>query len=309
VTSGILVGTGFSRPCFLKQLSDMKYVPKEIKTEVNVSKTHPLANFASLLATVVGVTLAIYILLGIAVDAVVPRLSRETEVKIGNSLAPLAIAQLGGEALPEDVRVEYLEILTRSLLPPDQKDYPITVHLVDSPIVNAAALAGGHLFVTTAFLESVQSENELTFVLAHELGHLQARDALKGMGRALLLLMGSTALNLGTSGTGGTPGIVGQTINFKELHYSRTQEEAADRYGLEATIRRYHHGGQSLDFFARVAEKDRGQISKYFSTHPLTRDRVSALEKLARQQGWMMTGESTPVPENLACADFSDCDP
>jgi predicted Zn-dependent protease len=285
----------------------MKYAPKEIKTEVNVSKTHPLMNFVYLLGTVVGVTLGIYLVLGLAVDAVVPRLNRETEVKIGNNLAPMVGSQLGGIAVTDDTRIAYLENLTRSLLPPDQQDYPITINLVDSPIVNAAALAGGHIFVTTAFLESVESENELTFVLAHELGHLQARDELKGMGRGLVVLVGSSLLNIGV---GDTSGIVTQTINFKELDYSRDQEEAADRYGLAATIRHYGHGGHSLDFFARLAAEDgnRLKISEYFTTHPLTGDRITTLEQLAQTQGWSMTGAPTPLPENLACPNFEPCD-
>ncbi|MEC4804040.1 MAG: M48 family metallopeptidase [Jaaginema sp. PMC 1079.18] len=285
----------------------MKYVPKEIKTEVNVSQTHPLLNLAYLSGTVVGVTLGIYLALGLVVDAVVPKLSQDTEVKIGQTLAPMAIAQLGGVALAEDNRIAYLEKLLRSLLPPDQTDYPITVHLVDSPIVNAAALAGGQVFVTTAFLESVESENELTFVLAHELGHLQARDGLKGLGRGLLVLAGATLLNLGG---GETSGIVTQTINLKELDYSRTQETAADRLGLQGTIRHYGHGGHSLDFFVRLAaeERDRATISRYFTTHPLTGDRITTLENLAQTQGWSMTGSLTPLPANLACPNFEPCD-
>lgn len=284
----------------------MKYVPKEIKTEVNVSKTHPLMNFAYLLGTVVGVTLGIYIVLGFAVDWVVPRLNRETEVRIGQTLSPMVVGQLGGTAIADDTRIAYLESLSRSLLPPEQQDYPITINLVDSPIVNAAALAGGQLFVTTAFLESVQSENELAFVLAHELGHLEARDALKGMGRGLVVLAGSTLLNIGV---GETSGIVNHTINLKELDYSRDQEEVADRYGLAATIRRYGHGGHSLDFFVRLAAEDgdRLRISEYFTTHPLTRDRITALEKLAQEQGWSMTGSPTPLPDNLACPNFEPC--
>ncbi len=57
--------------------------------------------------------------------------------------------------------------------------------------------AGSYLFVTNGLLAAVESENELAFVLAHELGHFHHRDPLQALGRSLVLITLSSLLGLG----------------------------------------------------------------------------------------------------------------
>ncbi len=288
----------------------IKYTPKEITEEVNVTKVNPLVNFAYLLGTVVGFTLLVYFGLGIAADFLVPRISNKTEKQIGDLLAPLVISQLNSTEINDDKRSEYLQDLIVSLQGKEANtEIPLTVHLVDSKIENAAALAGGHIFVTTGFLKSLKSENELAFVLGHELGHLAARDFLKGLGRSLPLMFILTVVDFGTSGTGGTPGIIKYTVNLTAMNYSRDQEYAADIYGLSTALRRYGHGSNSLDFFARLTTTEQktglaNNVSEYFLTHPLTEKRIDILKELAAENGWSMVGEITPLPEGLNCSNF-----
>lgn len=288
----------------------MKYTPKEITEEVNVTKVHPLVNFAYLLGTVVGFTLLVYFGLGIAANLLVPRISNKREKQIGDLLAPAVTAQLNAKEIKDDDRIEYIEDLIESLRgEAANRKIPLTLHLVDSKIQNAAALAGGHVFVTTGFLKSVKSENELAFVLGHELGHLAARDSLKGLGRSLPLMFIFIVVDFGTSGTSGTPNIIKQTTNLSEMNYSRDQEYAADVYGLSAVVRRYGHGDNSLDFFERIAKIEKesrlgNNVSEYFLTHPLTQKRVDILKQLAAENDWSMEGEITPLPDGLKCSNF-----
>lgn len=290
----------------------MKYTPKEITEEVNVTKVHPLVNFAYLLGTVVSLTVLIYFGLGITADFLVPRISNKTEKKIGDLLAHQVISQLNSTEIKDDNRKEYLQDLIVSLQQKEANaEIPLTVHLVDSKIENAAALAGGHIFLTTGFLKSLKSENELAFVLGHELGHLAARDSLKGLGRSLPLMFIWTVVNFGTSGTGGTPGIIKYVVNLTGMNYSRDQEYAADVYGFSAAIARYGHGSNSLDFFVRLTKTEQktglgNNISEYFLTHPLTEKRIDILQQLAAKNGWSMVGEITPLPDGLNCSNF-DC--
>ena len=53
-----------------------------------------------------------------------------------------------------------------------------TVHVVESPEMNAWIAPGGHIFVNTGLLKAVgRDDNMLAFVLAHEMGHQLARHA------------------------------------------------------------------------------------------------------------------------------------
>ena len=287
----------------------MGFKPKAITEEVNVSQVNPLVDFARLLGVIVGLTLVIYFILGLAVDWVVPQLTPEQDIWIGETLAPAVAPQLGGDVLEEDTRQVYLaELLEELRHPGDLEETPLTLNLIESEVVNAAALAGGQVFVTTAFLDEMESENELAFVLGHELGHLSARDGLRSLGRGIFVLLGSLALNLGHEGSG--PDVIGYTLNLNRLNYSRNQEYAADEYGLESVVRQYGHGASSLDFFQRLAARKEAfpeglvRASEYFQTHPLTENRIEHLDAIAAEEGWLMTGETTPVPDGLACPNF-----
>ena len=169
---------------------------------------------------------------------------------------------------------------------------PVTIHIQKNQLPNAAIIPGGHIIVTTALLEEAESENELAFVLAHELGHHIAQDPLKGLGRSLVLVTVASALGFGTGNTD----VVNLTGSFANLHYSRQQESAADVYALSKIISFYGHGGASLDFFKRMQAKNKdlgGKFSAYFSTHPLTEERIELLHQVATDKGWQMTGEVT----------------
>lgn len=59
--------------------------------------------------------------------------------------------------------------------------------LVEEEEPNAMALPGGAILLTSGLLETVDSENGLAFVLAHELGHYAHRDHLRSLSRGLAL--------------------------------------------------------------------------------------------------------------------------
>ena len=289
----------------------MKYTPKEIPEEINVTPVHPLVNFGHLLATVAIATVAIYAGLGFVAVGLVSRLSPETEQKIGQVLLPAAAPP---PLILEDDRTQYLEQLLTSLQPSSlQSRPPLTIHLVDEPAVNAAILPGGHVLIMTGLLEAVESENELAFVLAHEMGHFEARDPLRALGRSLVFLSLASALGPGSSSSNGASALITMTGNLNQLHYSRKQESAADRYALSLIVQKYQHGGHSLNFFERLQEQEAalGPLiyqPELLSTHPLTQNRIDNLKLLAREQGWSLEGEATSLPEGLVCPNFKECD-
>ena len=274
----------------------MEYKPKEIPEGINVTSVHPLVNFIYLLVTVVVFSALVYLGLGIIATKLVTRISPEMELKIGNSLISSGSKSSIKSNFPQK---QYLESLLTSLAQANSyNSLPLTIHLQKSKHANAVILPGGHIIVTTALLQEAESENELAFVLAHELGHHIARDPLKGLGRSLVFLTVTSALGIGT----GNADLVTFTGSLTNLHYSRQQESAADIYALSAIIRFYGHGGGSLDFFKRIQTKhkdSRSKLSSYFSTHPLTQARIEHLHKVAREQGWQMTGEVIKLSDSF----------
>ena len=287
-----------------------QYVPKEITEEVNTTPVHPLVNLANLFATVTVVGLLIYVSLGFAASQLAVRIGPDTEEKIGATLT----ASLPTRTAEEDSRVDYLsallEEIERDTAQEDRGYPPLKVQILSMPQENAMVTAGSYLFVTDGLLAAVESENELAFVLAHELGHLHHRDPLKAMGRSLVVVTLSSLLGVGQS-TSALPGV----INLAELSYGRGQETAADDYAIQQIIRRYGHGGESLGFFERNRELELdgmfgsavNTVSEWQQTHPLSSERIERIERQFEQNNWADSGEITALPEYIECPNFEPC--
>jgi Zn-dependent protease with chaperone function len=271
----------------------VKFSARLPETNVNVSPTHPLKELALLAGGLLAIVVGLYLALGLAVDLIVPRLSMDLEKK-------LAGAFIGEFAQSDEVAssTRTLQALVDRL----QEDcaplpYSITVHVQESAAVNAAALPGGHMVVFTGLLAETTSENELAFVLAHELGHFAHRDHLRGLGRALVLMTASAML-LGADNS--INSMIGQGITLTELSFSRRQETHADEFALETLFCHYGHVADATAFFGKIPEDDDpGRFGHYFASHPENRRRIHHLEDLARERGYP-TGQPFPLPPDLA---------
>ena len=296
----------------------MKYVPKEITQEVNTTPVHPLVNLAYLAGTVALVGVTIYFLLGIAADQIARRIGPENEEKIGAVLVQAFPVQetVGANENATDSRLEYLHELAISIqtdleaVTGEPANYPpLKIGILDTPVENAMVMAGSHLFFTEGLLAAVDSENELAFVMAHELGHLQNKDPLTALGRSLVWITIGSLLGLGQQGSGVVPG----AFNLAELNYSRGQETAADEYAIALIAQRYTHGDHSLDFFRRAQENELdlgalNRVAEWEQTHPMSGDRIKKLEAILVEEGVALTGEATPLPEDIGCPNFT-CEP
>ncbi|MBT9317977.1 M48 family metallopeptidase [Leptothoe spongobia] len=278
----------------------MKYTPREIVDEVNITPVHPLVNFGYLLGTVVAAMVTVYVGLGVVGAQIAARLGPKNESRVGELVFESIFANM--PLIEEGPKFDYTRALAESLRSDALKQRPdLKLHILDDPLPNAMVSAGGHVFVTTGLLEDVETENELAFVLAHELGHYEHRDNLRSLGRSLVFL--SLNSTLAASGVKLPPFLMG-SMSLADLHYSRDQEQKADVYAIEIMQERYGHLGSSLDFFERLSdwELDLGavtQLLEWQSTHPLTQSRIEDLEEIATQRGWSLEGEATPLPSDF----------
>lgn len=256
----------------------MKFRARLPESNVNVTPVSPVREFLILLAGVVGLTVGIYLVLGLAVDLIVPHLPISIEQRISGWFKGLQTTE------PEDSEKARAvqDIVERLQGNCARLPYDFTVHVHDDEMANAAALPGGHIVVFSGLLDKVTSENELAFIMAHELGHYANRDHLKGLGRSVVF-MALSAVVLGSNSSVGS--LLADSINLTELGFSRSQEARADAYALDLLDCAYGHVGGSTDFFRKMAEEEDPDIfGHYFSTHPENRDRMDRLAELARER-------------------------
>jgi len=268
----------------------MEFKPRVPREDVNVSPTHPLQEAATL---VVGITVVVAVALGLlawSVDLLVTWIPPEVEVRVlGNLGAELA----GARPAAHDERVETARrLLERLAARWADSPYPsFRVEVLASEDLNAGALPGGLIVVTSRLLDEVETENELAFVLGHELGHFRGRHHLRRLGRGATWGLGLAVL--GGSGSS-VPDLTSLVAGLTARGFDRDQEREADRFGLQLVHAEYGHVGDAARFLERLDAESR--LVAYVSTHPASTERIDELHDFAREQGWPVTGPSAPLP-------------
>jgi predicted Zn-dependent protease len=263
----------------------VKFTPKHIEENVNVSKTHPLAELGWLVGGLLLLVLVFYLLLGIATDIAVARIPTRAEAWLGEHF----VGRM--EVLESDALQLRLQRLIDKL-PADSplREYDFSVQLVESEEVNALALPGGHIVVFSGLVEQAESENEIAMVLAHELGHFAHRDHLRRLGRGLGLTV-AAILIFGEDSSASD--LVSRFLLVSENRYSREQESSADRFGLDLLVASYGHAGGAIDFFDRVGQQAGSRAPYLLASHPHPDDRVKEINDLIADKGYPV--EATTV--------------
>jgi len=266
----------------------MRYVAKQAREGINVSKTHPLVE-ASLLLGGLGVIFAVLVLgLIFLVELSLYFIPAEKEAAFFSSWLPEDLVA----AEDDDRRLQDLQALVdRLVLHWPDAHYDFRVAINDSDVANALALPGGLIVVSTGMLAQVESENELAFVLGHELGHFRNRDHFRGLGRGLLV-----SVVAGVIFGNDVAGLNMTIANVTLMSFSRTQESRADEFGLGIVHGEYGHVANATRLFQRWdADKQSPIFLPYFSTHPDSGDRVSTMDAIAEKNGWSTAGSVTSL--------------
>ena len=128
-------------------------------------------------------------------------------------------------------RLRYLTKIVASLMAssrhPDTYKKPVVILLEEPDTVNAFAAPGGFVFVTTGMLNFIENEDELAFVLAHEIAHIELDHGLN----AIKQNEGSKIFNDATKN--GSEAFFSAFQNFAENGYSEKLESEADIRGAE----------------------------------------------------------------------------
>jgi predicted Zn-dependent protease len=155
---------------------------------------------------------------------------------------------------------------------------------------NAFAAPSGLIFFHSGLLETMNSEDELLSVMAHEVGHVVSRHIASRMDKGMkvglaALALAIAGLALGGGGTAGQAVMTGsmaanQALN---LHFSRQDEEEADllSYGWMKKLERNPMAMEKmLKTMRRITRYRMGQVPPYLLTHPDPEARLGYVQSL-----------------------------
>jgi len=213
--------------------------------------------------------------------------SLEKEIALGKQLAQEVERQ--AKIIDDPVIAEYVSRVGQNLVRNSDAKVPFTIKVLDSEEVNAFALPGGFFFVNSGLILKAESEAELAGVMAHEIAHVAARhgtrQATRGEIAQIGMIIASIAIPYGWTGYAIRQG-AGLAIPLGFLQFSQAMEREADYLGLQYMYKAGYDPTAFVDFFEKIQSLEKrkpGSLSKVFSTHPMTDNRIKAAQDEIQQ--------------------------
>lgn len=168
----------------------------------------------------------------------------------------------------------------------------IKIFLVKDKTLNAFVAGGQKLFINTGLLMQSKHAGQLIGVIAHETGHIagghlsRVHDAMKKSSAQSILAMvlgGAAAAASGRADVGAAVWMGGQSMSQLDFfQYSRTQESSADHAAMKLLDATKQSARGLLEFTQTLSGQELLSASRqdpYLRTHPLTQNRIEAMEE------------------------------
>lgn len=210
-------------------------------------------------------------------------ISQQKEIAIGKQYAQQI--DKSAKLITDPVITEYVNRVAQNVARNSDLRIPLTVKVIDSPVINAFTLPGGFMYVNSGLIQAASEEDQLAGVLAHEIGHAAARHWASQVTKATLLQYATIPLifvpmtypvYLGVSNALN----FGVPLTF--LKFSRSAEAEADYLGLQYMYKAGYDPNAYVAFFGKVTEEERrqpGNVAAIFADHPPTPDRIVKAEE------------------------------
>ena len=169
----------------------------------------------------------------------------------------------------------------------DLENPELELVIIKNPTMNAFAVPGGVIGIHTGLFAFAENEDQMVSVLAHELAHLSQRHFARGLearrSSSIVTLAGLLAGLVVAATVGGDAGMAAMSASQayaaeSQLRYSRSNEQEAERIGLQTMERSGRDPAAAGDMFETLLAKTRysgTRIPEFLLTHPVTEKRIA----------------------------------
>lgn len=215
-------------------------------------------------------------------------ISQQEANALGAEAKPELVDEYGGEVQASALRAYVTEIGMKLVehVEPEYKDLDWDFTVLDSDVINAFALPGGHVFISRGLLEYFTNEAQIAGVLGHEIGHVSGLHVNERISQA----MGIQGIVLGASAAVGSsesswaemiPLVVNTAGQGYLLKFGRDQESEADVLGVRYMVRSGYNPQGMLQVLEVLDQASQGQAPpEFLSTHPHPSTRIATVNGL-----------------------------
>lgn len=224
------------------------------------------------------------------------RLSDDEEIAIGNQLAQ-KYSTSAANLSPEEHGLEiYIARVGNSVAGQAHRRLPYSFHLLPNrSMINAFSLPGGSVFVGEGLLDLMTSEDQLAFILGHEIEHIDHYHC------AERVQVEARLRNLKLDILGA---IVQIPFEVWQAGYNKDEELEADREGMRVSVLTGYSPYGAVSLFEEYAKLHREYVIRaqspdeelselaiqglqgYFRSHPLPSERLTQANAVIAQEGW-----------------------
>jgi beta-barrel assembly-enhancing protease len=233
------------------------------------------------------------------------RLQDAEEIRIGDQLAQCYVGKMPALSPRTQATQDYVARVGARVAVHAKRKLPYRFHLIpDANFINAFAIPGGHVFIGQGLIDQMTAEDELAFVLGHEIEHIDHFHAAERVQIEARL----HHLNLGLIAD-----IAQIPIALWQTGYSKNEEFEADREGLRiASAAGYSPQGAIL-LLNRFMELDSeyvvhartpvGELNRvameglmgYFRSHPEPSERLAQVRTVIEDDHLATAKPLTPL--------------
>jgi len=161
----------------------------------------------------------------------------------------------------------------------EEPDLDWQFNVINDPTPNAFALPGGYVGVHAGLFKVVENEDQLAAVVAHEIGHVDARHPSERLSRQALVesglsiaLGGQSASVIQLASAAATLGVI--------LPFSRQQEAEADAIGLQYMAAAGYDPRAAIEVWKNMEAYGGPGGPEFLSTHPAPGNRIQNLQEM-----------------------------
>jgi predicted Zn-dependent protease len=204
----------------------------------------------------------------------------EAEVRFGREVAARLLGERDG--VENEALQQYVNTLGRYLAQfGGRDDIDFYFRVIESDVVNAYAMPGGYIFLTSEALSLMTNEAQLAGVLAHEIAHVSEKHVVKALN--IKSAGGATLVQL-TSGANDAFRVAleqaaDQALTLlTESGLQHQDEYDADELGMFIMVQAGYDPTEYVQYMSVVASANKSLLSEMSHTHPPMSSRLTQLE-------------------------------
>ena len=161
-------------------------------------------------------------------------------------------------------------------------NYPKTsnlnIKIVDKKELNAFCYPNGNIYITSSLFKELKND-ELIFIIAHEMAHYKHKDHLKGLRRNISNMIVIYSVAFGTNNKQVST-FTEQGLQMSDLKLSRNDEKQADMYASEILLKLYGKTNAGVSVMQKLKKENEFNI-EFLSDHPDIDKRIKYIKNYA----------------------------